>query len=432
MRNRTTKIAWRKGLLASLVFLALAASANARVEVIRWTHADPNTVDQFRIFVGAGHSPFDVATAVVINAGIPAPIGNVYAYALTVPDEDSIWISVAAANVAGQGPLAPAQLRAGLAPKPAPKPNPTPNPTPNPSGPPVGTAPSVGAIRTAASPGAAWSLVATGDLNGNGRDELIWQNGLALEMWLMNGSAVSARRTLPAAFAKWVLVGTGDFDGDGKDDILWRHKKKKTHLIWFMGGSDLRRWAHVGLSKRWSVAGIADMNDDGMDDLLLRRKSKKDKRKYDHVAVTMNGELVVAANKLGTLKKHFRPVGVGDFDGDGHSDVIWRNSSNGTYQVWTLRDLVTVGGGLLDTTGLEYIDSADIDGDGSDDVIWRDVSDGSYWASLMNGPVEREIVLLGGDQGSFRLVDAADLDANGLADLIFIDDQAVQVWPHLP
>jgi hypothetical protein len=416
--------------------LAFAASASARIEVVRWTHPDPSTVDQFRIFVSPGSGPFDAATATVVNAGIPVPVENAYAYALTVPDEDSIWVSVAAANGAGQGPLAPAQFRIGQAPKPAPNPNPTPTPTPtptpNPTGPPVGTAPNVGAIRTAASPGADWSLVATGDLTGNGQDELIWRNGADLEMWLMNGSAVSARRSLRTAPSTWRLVGTGDFDGDGHDDLLWRHSKKKNYRVWFMGGAEMNRSAAVDLSSRWSVSGIADMNDDGMDDLLLFRKSKKDSKKYDHMAVTMNGEQVSGSNKLGTLRKDIRPVGLGDFDGDGHSDVLWYNGKRDNFQVWTLRDLATVGGGLVDTTGLDYIDTGDIDGDGSDDVVWQDPTDGSYWASLMNGPAEREIVLLAGEQGNFHLVEAADLDGNGQADLIFTDDQAVQVWPHLP
>ena len=436
MRFQQTSLASRgKGLLAMLGLFAWAGAAEARTEIVQWTHSDPSTVDEFRIYVAPGNVAFDKAGSALTDAGVPTPAAGVYEWALTVPDGDTVWVTVAAANSAGEGPHASPQLRsAPPLPQPEPSPSPTPSPTPSPSSPPIGTAPSVGSTTTSAGPGAGWTLVGTGDFDGDGRDGLLWQNGSAREIWDMDGGQVVDRAALPVLSSKWQFLGAGDFDGDGNDDILLRHRKKKKRQIWFMDGPVVLRAAALPISKRWRVRGIGDMDGDGRDDLLLRKRSKKNPKKFSYRAVSMNGEVPGAITQLGKMKKSFQPVGVGDFDGDGHADIVWQDAKYGSYQVWLIRDLSMVGGATLDTTtALRVHDVADVDGDGSDDVIWHDPAADAYWASMMSGPMEREIVYLSGSRLPSSLGPVGDLDGNGLADLIWITGGTeLEVWTHQP
>ena len=63
-----------------------------------------------------------------------------------------------------------------------------------------------------------WSLVGTGDFNGDGKTDILWQynpTGAVYEN-LMNGGSVIGSAVF-SANADWSVLGTGDFNGDGKD-----------------------------------------------------------------------------------------------------------------------------------------------------------------------------------------------------------------------
>ncbi|MGZ8833689.1 MAG: FG-GAP repeat domain-containing protein, partial [Thermoanaerobaculia bacterium] len=34
----------------------------------------------------------------------------------------------------------------------------------------------------------------------------------------------------------WKIVGLGDLQGDGKDDIVWRNSSSGDNAVWFMNG----------------------------------------------------------------------------------------------------------------------------------------------------------------------------------------------------
>ena len=72
-----------------------------------------------------------------------------------------------------------------------------------------------------------WHVAGTGDFNGDGRDDILWRNDAGqLSNWLgqANGGFVSNdANAFGSAPTSWSIVGTGDFNGDGRDDILWRN-----------------------------------------------------------------------------------------------------------------------------------------------------------------------------------------------------------------
>src|SRR2546422_8871852 len=72
----------------------------------------------------------------------------------------------------------------------------------------------------------AWQVQALGDLDGDGKADILWRNTVTGEnyIWLMNGLTIASEgyvQTMPNQ--AWQVKGIGDFDGDGKADILWRH-----------------------------------------------------------------------------------------------------------------------------------------------------------------------------------------------------------------
>ena len=72
-----------------------------------------------------------------------------------------------------------------------------------------------------ANPGPNWKAVGTGDFNGDGDSDILWQNTNGqVAIWEMDGANIITGATVsPNPGPNWKVVDTGDFNGDGKSDI---------------------------------------------------------------------------------------------------------------------------------------------------------------------------------------------------------------------
>ena len=80
-----------------------------------------------------------------------------------------------------------------------------------------------------------WNLIASGDFNADGTDDLMWQNAAtgATSEWLMAGGGVASNPFTPAA-PDWDVVATGDFNGDGMVDLMWQNALNGATAEWLM------------------------------------------------------------------------------------------------------------------------------------------------------------------------------------------------------
>ena len=126
-----------------------------------------------------------------------------------------------------------------------------------------------------------WQVVATGDFNGDGRDDILWRDaGGQLTDWL--GTTTGSFTQNSGAFSQfvatnWAVAATGDFNGDGIDDILWRDSNTGQLTDWLgtSSGGFTANSANMSqlVSTTWHVASTADFNGDGRDDILWRNNT---------------------------------------------------------------------------------------------------------------------------------------------------------------
>jgi hypothetical protein len=85
-------------------------------------------------------------------------------------------------------------------------------------------------------PGPSWKLVGTGDFNGDGKSDLLWQNTSGqVAIWEMDGTnVIDSAKVGPNPGPSWKVVGTGDFNGDGFSDILLQNKNTGAVSEWEM------------------------------------------------------------------------------------------------------------------------------------------------------------------------------------------------------
>ena len=78
----------------------------------------------------------------------------------------------------------------------------------------------------------------------------------------------------------------------------------------------------------------------------------------------------------------WHPVGVGDFDGDGKGDILWRNEADGTPAVWYLNGAVVADFDFFIAVPLatwELGSIGDFDLQGRSDLMWHGTSSGAVF-----------------------------------------------------
>lgn len=243
-------------------------------------------------------------------------------------------------------------------------------------------------VLTMTSVGSGWNIVATGDADGDGKTDLFWRNADGRNrVWLMDGAVHASTIVLPTlADTNWEIIGSGDFNGDGSADLFWRNMSSGEHQVWLLGANGLPTVVSAPASpptSGWSIAAIGDADGDGKADLFWRNANSGS----NYLWKLSGGDVISVASLLSVPDLSWEIQGSSDFDGDGKSDLIWRNKTTGELRVWLMDGAIrktAVRVTTVDpTTGWDIAAIRDIDGDGKSDLVWRNIS-GSASAWTMN------------------------------------------------
>ena len=237
-----------------------------------------------------------------------------------------------------------------------------------------------------------WKIAGTGDFDGDGRADILWRNSSTGEnyIYLLNGTSIVGEGFIrTVADQSWQVAGIGDFDGDGKDDILWRNIVSGENYLYPMAGTSIKPtegYLRAVADPAWRVAGIGDFDGDGKSDILWRNSSTGENYLYlmDGTAIkSSEGFVRTVADTAWQVK------GVGDFDGDGKADIVWRNSSSGQNYLYPMDGtaIKPTEGYIRTVANLAWqiVAVGDYDGDGKSDLLWRNSSTGENYLYPMDG-----------------------------------------------
>src|SRR5262249_25277732 len=111
-----------------------------------------------------------------------------------------------------------------------------------------------------------------GDLDGNGRADILFQNDTGdVMVWQTNSAGgLMSSTSLGQRPAGYLIFGTGNFNSTPGDDILLRSNAGEL-AIWPTSGISVGANVVIGsTSPDYHNAGIGDFTGDGQDDLLFR------------------------------------------------------------------------------------------------------------------------------------------------------------------
>ena len=242
----------------------------------------------------------------------------------------------------------------------------------------------------------------TGDLNGDGKPDLIWQNDSTRQVavWYMGGPQGNTFQSFgwmdPNGVPGWTVVAVTDLDGNGKPDMVWQNDSTRQVAVWYMGGPQGNTfqsfgWINSNGLPGWSVRAFADLNGDGKPDIIWQNDSTR------QLAIWYLGGL------QGNLFQSFSWIdsngvpgwtvrGAADLNADGKPDLILENDLTRQLAVWYM-------GGPQGNTfqSFSWIDSAgqpgwhvagltDLDGNGKPDVIRENDLTRQVSVLYMGGP----------------------------------------------
>jgi uncharacterized protein (TIGR03437 family) len=288
--------------------------------------------------------------------------------------------------------------------------------------------------RTEIPTGPSCCSIVTGDLNGDGKPDLLVTfsdgpdaGGRQLLVLMGKGDGSFASRDMVDLGQSFLLVAVVDVTGDNKADLIITASSKGDSFV-LPGNGDGTFQAPRMIGS--GVLRVADFNGDGKPDLLCSglavRLGKGDG--------TFGNPIATPAAQNSTALRFAGAIAVGDFNGDGKLDVantsawhdafgmvwVWLGNGDGTFRMLPPNDRFSNGSS---SPSAPQVAVGDFNGDGK-----LDLAIGAGDLTSLSGPTTFIGILLGNGDGTFRkgttvslfgvLLMTADVNGDGNADLV--------------
>ncbi len=176
----------------------------------------------------------------------------------------------------------------------------------------------------------------------------------------------------------------------------------------------------AAVSKRTRAVRVArDFNGDGKSDILWRNSTTG-----ANVIWLMKGATISSSATFATVTDlNWSIAGTGDFNGNGKSDILWRNRATGENTIWFMNGAVISRAAVFATVpdpNWSIVATGDFNGDGKSDILWRNSATGENTIWFMNGAaISGGASIAPVADLNWSIAGVADFDGDGKSDILW-------------
>lgn len=179
-----------------------------------------------------------------------------------------------------------------------------------------------------------WKVKAVGDFDGDGSSDVFWRHSLTgLNRIWKGGNSLALVKPKSWNDFSWFIAGASDLDSDGLSDLLWRNSVTGENKIWKSANGDTGvQDLPAEKDLKWVIAGFSDLNGDGFNEILWQNIETKGLRTWQIADAGIDSQEVERSSFYG---KTWQLIGIGDYDGNYVSDLLFRNTTTGYNIIWS-------------------------------------------------------------------------------------------------
>ncbi len=264
---------------------------------------------------------------------------------------------------------------------------------------------------------------ATGDLDGNGFDDILWHGSGSTPdsiWWFGPGGRTTQALQVNGSYVPIV----NDFDGDGTDDIFWYATGLAADSVWYSRADRQHRSVAVDEDLITGVPLTGDFNGDGRGDVFFYGPGSV---ASDRMWLSTGQSWSVTER---TVNGRYLPA-VHDIELDGRDEITWLNPGTTGSTRWAFSADGTSSSRPLShppVTGHPAV--GDFNGDGREDVLF--VAPGgaadAVWYSTPSGIDARSVSVNGTYAITAGRMDLPPPTMPGTDDVLFVSNGADHLW----
>jgi hypothetical protein len=184
------------------------------------------------------------------------------------------------------------------------------------------------------------------DFNNDSETDILLFNPATFDIsvWLLTDGVFTGGGFVGAP-PDWTPVAAGDFDGDGDLDLLLYNTVTSQYAVWVLENLAIQSGTGDALTGYTFVETTASVDGNNTDDIAIRETSTGNI--YWWLVGFPGGNFAITGVTFAGGAGSNLPVGLGEFNGDDDTDILFQNATNGDVSLWTLTAGAFSGGGFV-------------------------------------------------------------------------------------